>query len=79
MPNLRTVMLHVQKTYYVVPQTLSKLYQLIACKKLRSKHWKRSKSRNRRDRNKNTFKYRVLVPDSPKKTKEINHANDNNL
>jgi hypothetical protein len=31
MPNLRTAILHVDKTYGVVPQRLSKLCQLIAC------------------------------------------------
>ncbi len=70
MPYLRAAMLRVEKTYGVVPQRLNKLRRQIACQK-------RNKSRNRRE--KGTIKYGVLVPDSPEKAKEIDHANSNNL
>jgi hypothetical protein len=77
MPNLRTAILHVDETYGVVPQGLSKLCQLIACRRVGTKCRKKNKSRNRRE--KDTMKYSVLVPNSPGKAKEFDHENCNNL
>jgi hypothetical protein len=77
MANLRTAMLHLEKTYGVVPQRPSKLHQLIACRQVGTKRWKRNKSRNRSE--KGAIKYGELVPDSPEKAKEIDCANGNNL
>jgi hypothetical protein len=77
MPNLRTAMLRMEKTYGVVPQRLSKLHRQIACRPLGTKQWKRNKSRNRKE--KGTIKYGVLVSDSPKMAKEIDRENGNTL
>jgi hypothetical protein len=73
MPNLNTALLHVEETYGVVPQRLSKLYQLITCRWVGAKCQKKNKSCSRRE--KGTMKYGMLVPNSPEKAKEIDREN----